>query len=76
MISKRKRTSHNVIRDVEPHLPDTPTLWTEIVRRVDCWAPASIKIALEELVTLGKASRITLKDDRGFERHLYSKVSS
>ena len=72
----KSRTSSNVLRDVEPHLPETPTLWTEIVKRVDCWAPGSIKIALDELVKLGRASVIELEDQRGFKRHLYSKVSS
>ncbi len=68
------RTSSNVIRDVEPHIPEIPTLWTEIAKRVDCWAPASIKTALDELAKRGTVAKIELTDQRGFKRHLYSRA--
>lgn len=60
-----------VIRDLEPHLPSTPMLATDIAKRVGCWAPGSIKSALNIMADQGTVKRVTLVDDVGFTRNLY-----
>lgn len=61
----------NVRRDLEPHLPATPTTATAIARRVGTWAPHSIRCALNELADAGVIHRSSEPNQCGQSRNLY-----
>jgi len=60
-----------VIRDVTPHIPSVPTLAKDIAKRVGCWTPESIALALRTMFERGEVQRVTITDDHGFSRHMY-----
>ena len=65
-----------IVRDLLPIIPETPTLGSEIAKRLDRWCKTSVKSALNEMTDLGLIARVTLTDQHGYQRHLYSKVPS
>lgn len=66
-----------VMADIEKVLSVEPESARTIWKKIDCWAPGSVRKALIELVKLGKA-RAVLADDPALGRmvHHYARAAA
>jgi len=64
-----------VIIDTEKHLGPTPETALEIWRRMGQWAPNSVRCALRELHSSGRAERIEEAEPGRWSRLRYYRVN-
>lgn len=65
-----------IMADIEKVLTDEPESARTIWKKIDCWAPSSVRKALIEMVSLGKALAV-LADDPALRRmvHHYARAA-